>query len=402
MTFAADKPTIENAELAAGRKRSARVPWFDGARGYLLTMMYLAHYTFTLNTPIIWLHHGWHIPVMDGEFFVLISGFVCALAYYGAHKKNGMKGSFLSVMSRLKWVYVYQVAVSILMIFIFRYFGDTEVQPYYRADFNTPLLQQFISVLQLRTMPPYLNILMLYMALMLFIPLAFAALEKGWRWRYLAVIAGLWIFVELGWHTQLDHVIRSVFPYQKYIGLMGYFQPLTYATLFYGAFMLGYFSRKGVKIAETGPARLRPSLFYASLFILALGVLGYITWRLKLIPVELAVPQRQNLSIQGIVTTFAASYAIWFLIARDGLNPVFDKLSAATRWFFSIPVFQMLGKNSLFVYSMHVVAMFLAAYVVIILGFKDSLIGKLAGLAGGYAFLVAITWAKNRFLPNLP
>ena len=84
----------------------------------------------------------------------------------------------------------------------------------------------------------------------------------------------MWIFVELGWHTQLDHVIRSVFPYQKYIGLMGYFQPLTYATLFYGAFMLGYFSRKGVKIAETGPARLRPSLFYASLFILALGVLG--------------------------------------------------------------------------------------------------------------------------------
>lgn len=403
MTIAVEKPvSAQPMEAGAVKKKAARIPWFDGARGYLLTMMYLAHFTFTLKTPALYLHHGMYLPVMDGEFFVLISGYVCALAYYGAHKRGGMGGSFLSVMSRLKWVYLYQILVAALMILVFRGFGQTEVEPGFLADFETPLWRQFLMAAQLLDKPPYLDILLLYMALMLFIPLAFAALEKGWRIRYFAVLIGLWLFNETGLHVKVDHVVRSLTHYHEFIGVRGYFQPLTYAIVFYGAFFLGYLTRTSAKIADEGWLRLRPSLFYACLGFLGLCVALVPFYRLGLVPEALVVPDRKEISVQGLIATAAASYVIWYLIAGRDLGPFWARISGFVRAFFSLPVFQLLGRNSLFVYSLHVIAVFLSAYCVIILGLSDNFFAKIAGMLAGYGFIIGLTLLKNRFLPNLP
>ena len=409
-----------NAEKTAGRLRQARVPWFDGARGYLLTMMFVIHYCITVDSNVLWIHHGMYLPVMDGEFFVLVSGYVCALAYYGAYRQNGVVGSAKSVLSRLKWVYLYQVAVSIGMIFMFRFFGDTEVEPGYFADFNRPLIDQIIPIFQLRAMPPYLNILMLYIVLMAFIPLAFWALERGARWSYLAVVACIWFLPETiklsgevikhDWAALIANRLDSQIPYRDFVGLKGYFHPLTYAALFYGAFYLGYISRKGVKIAEEGPSRLRPSLFYVCLGIMGLGFVLTVLWQLNINGVldiswatrELAQPDRAKLSLQALITTFAASYMVWYLIERSGPLGLFEPVSMFVRRFFMLRELQLLGKNSLFVYSMHVPVMYMTAWFIVVSDLKSSEIAKAIGLVFGFAALVSLTWLKARFLPKLP
>ena len=65
--------TTGSATTAPAQK-AARLVHIDGARGYLLIAMFIAHFNFTHWTPVIRFHHGNFSPVWDGEFFVLLSG----------------------------------------------------------------------------------------------------------------------------------------------------------------------------------------------------------------------------------------------------------------------------------------------------------------------------------------
>ncbi len=401
MTIAANG-TVDVPATDAVPKKKTRISYFDGARGYLLSMMFLAHYCYTLQNPLFKLHHGNYLPLMDAEFFVLISGFVCALAYVGAYDRGGVGGSMVAVLNRLKWVYAYQVIVSVMMILLFMGFGQTEVEPGYLADFETPLWRQVLDAALLKQMPPYLDILILYIGLMLFIPLAIWALEKAPHWVYWATLIGLYAFVRSGMDVTSDHALKTIFPYTDYFGISGYFQPFAYAIVFYGGFYLGWFVRRGRDITTQGPVPLNMTLFVGSLAIIAAFGAVSVLRLVMPVPEWMTYPDRQAITIVGLIATATVSYVVWYLIARGDGNKWTAPLGMLARRFFTLPFLTLLGRNSLFVYSMHIVAVFITCYALIVTGLSDSTVMRMVGVFGGYGLLLSIAWLKNKYLPNLP
>ncbi len=403
-----DNPS-PSAALVAGRLDSApesakaRISYIDGARGYLLSMMYLAHTHYTLENSFFKLHHGNFIPAMDAEFFVLISGFVCALAYSGKHKTSGMTGTLLAVLSRLKWVYLFQVMVAVLMILLFRMFGSTIVDPTYTADFTTPLTAQIFAAVRFVYQPPYLDILMLYIALMLFIPLATLLLSKNRVISYFAIIAGLWLFVETGLAAQSDQIVKSIFAYDRAFALRGYFQPLSYAALFYVGFYFGFIQKNKATLPGASLLKKPPVvLFWASLGIILVAIVSCLIW-LKTGHLEwLAAPERQSISVPGFLTTLSVTYVVFFLMARTGYAKLTDMAGNALQSALSLPFLTLLGRNSLFTYAIHALIIFIVSYAIITTGHADSIVWKASGLVAGYLLILLFSQWKQRHLPFLP
>lgn len=389
-----------SGDIAVGGVATAapkvRIAWFDGVRGYLLLMMYFAHYCLTLWTPVLYAHHMSWLPVADGEFFVLISGLVCAIAYAGPYQKTGAVGAFKAVLSRLKWVYLAQIAASVIVILMFRAFGEPSWRLGHMADWKTPLFDQFLAAFTLRQSPPYLNILILYITLMLFIPLAYMAIRRGWKWRYFAVLVALWFAAHFNLDAWLNDQIRSVFDYKQYFKVRGYFSPVSYACVFYTGFFIGYQIRQKKNLAEEGLIRLRLSWFLVSVAVMAGFAVAAHLSRMGMLPKVIWDPPRDEISLQGLVVTAVASYAIWYLIAKQHVSRVLDRLGAGVRWICMLRPLQLLGKNSLFVYSMHIPIMYFAAYLVVIAGLFDVFPARVAGLFIGAGLLLVATLIKAR------
>lgn len=394
-------------DAPAGRTRAqagtaGRLVHIDGARGYLLAMMFLAHFSFAHWTPAYYLHHGNFTPVFDGEFFVLLSGFVCALSYWRPYERAGMLACGRAVLRRVRWVYLYQVTVALLALALAMMMTPVEPLPGVRPDAATPLAIQLLQSFTLARQPPYLDILVLYMALMLFIPFGFRLLVAGRRWRYFTILAALWL---VSW-LQLDAAAgrwigANVFDWSPWFRLRGHFNPLSYALIFYGGFYLGYLYKRHGHAAFV--SRILPAR--SSWFALAAGVVLFFA-AAELgkgvfgTPLRLYDPLREEIGPAGLAGLAAAGYCVYYLlVSRPGR---FGWLQGAADRFFRFPLFTLLGQSSLFVYSAHILAVFVASYAIIAAGWSHSYPAILAVMLVTGAAVAGLAWLKKRYLPALP
>ncbi|WP_290935436.1 OpgC domain-containing protein [Hyphomonas sp.] len=381
--------------------KAGRLTVLDGARGYLLVMMFVSHLTSVYGTPLFWFHHGEFSAVMDAEFFIPLSGFVCAISYARPFRRAGAGASALAVLKRLRWLYVYQVAVA-LMVFalVWTAWPDllvTGVTP----DFETSARVQVLQVMTFARQPHYLDILLIYMLLMLFIPVAQLLLFANRVRLFFGILASCWLFSRLGLD---DQVLRLLYTQgvdtRPYFSLAGFFNPLSYALLFYGGFYLGH------RFSDEGLAGFRADVVPVSLryFVLAcVIIIGFaIADLLPGVPGYIHSPARDRYSEVALCSTLAIAYAVYFLLNQPALPEPIASLRSLISGVFRLPALVMIGQNSLFFYSLHVVMVYLASYAIAYWNLGHSLLALLGVQIAVVASAFVLTALKKRLLPGLP
>jgi len=383
-------------------KAGSRLALIDGIRGYMLVAMFVAHVAIELNeigrySWLNYLRHSRYLPIGDVEFFLALSGFVAALSYQRAFAAGGIAGAARAVARRLGWLYVYQVGATVTLIMLVRGAGLTGVD-LHAPDVAAPTAVLLRQALTFVVMPENLDILVLYIVILPVMPWVLAWLAKGQARRLLAVLVAAWVIAALridqlgqGW------LIGLGLDYRPWFALAGHFSPLSYALLFYGGFALGDAWRREGPAALARVAPVRPAFVVAAAgILLGYAVLRHTLWN--------SVPwlghSRDLLTVHALVTTLAIFYLGYWLLGTQHRAPAMLRLAALVRRVFNWRFFVFLGRNSLFVYAVHVVVVALAKHVAGTGGVEATRIGVLILVAAGLAMIAALTQAKRRWLPS--
>lgn len=376
-------PTLAAAPFEVGT--ATRLTAIDGARGFLLLTMYVAHCHFAflgegVSSSLQYLSFSTYLPAKSPDFFVFLSGFVCAIAYLGRFDRDGTGGVARIVLRRLRWLYTYQVAVTIIVVIVAWAVAPLPLFGSYHAPAGSPgaLL---LGILTFTVQPKNLDILLLYIVLMLFIPFAYGLLQARRTAAYAAFLAGAWLLAAAADRSGVASVV------------VVRFNPLSYAPLFYTGFFLGYRFRRPEGAIATW--LLRPSR--RLLAIASMLVVGLVIWRRT---VEVHTPVRDNhaLGIVAFVATIVVCGAVYQLLTQRDPSPAVVRITALARALLEAPILVLLGQSSLFVYSLHVLVIIPVAFAVLYGGAAVML----PAMTAGFALIVAATIAKRRWLPGLP
>lgn len=392
------------ADTVPASAKATRLTHIDGARGYLLSMMYLAHSAFALTAMsvpmskgMLRLHHHKLLAVWDAEFFIPLSGFVCALAYLGVFRRDGMMATWQSILKRLKWVYLYQIVVAMSVVLLAAAVAPLPINGYVSGSPGA-LPEQLLRTLTFVNQPKNLDILLLYIVLMLGMPFGFALLVRRRYFTFAAILIGLWALPVLGIDQAAStYVTENIFAWEDYFRLSGAFNPLSWAVLFYAGFFLGYqFKSKGRDFAAS---YMKPDvrLFAIALAICAAMIVG------RLSPLQAWLePARVGMAWQSFAVVAAVAYSIYYLLNRTGLPPPLTWLRVVAASVLSFRPLVMLGQNSLFVYSLHVLIVAVLQLVVRQAGLGWNIPAMTLLFFIGYVVLFTTTLLKRRFLPSLP
>lgn len=372
-------------------------------RGVLLLMMMVAHYTHLVSSHVQMIHQGHFMPVFDGEFFVFISGLVCAFAYQGTFAREGVGGCLRAVSRRVRWLYLYQVLATLLVLAVLNAAWPLVIYPEYTPSAQA-LSVQLLRVMTLSLQPRFLDILMLYMALMLFIPVALALLTRGRARLFFAVIIGCWLLAATGVdgaiyvHVTLPAVLVSHSGFVR-----GTFNPWSYALLFYGAFYLGFrFKQLGKERFTATIIVPRTDLFVAAsvvnvgFAVLEVGkhVLGTPEW--------VYYPARDTISPVGLLSTVSASYMVYYLLVAKHRHRALQTLATWLRGVLTAPALVTIGSSSLFVYSIHGLIIMGGVAILTASGaLGNRWATDVVVLASGM-ILWSLARFKKRHLPTLP
>lgn len=404
-TTARSRPSAVAAVTAdPASAKAARLTYIDGARGYLLSMMYLAHSATTLKSlsvPITnglrRLHHHQYLAVWDAEFFIPLSGFVCALAYLGVFNRSGWTATWRSILKRLRWVYLYQIIVAMTIVLLSAAVWPLVLSNYVK-DPSISLPMELLSTLTFINQPRYLDILLLYIVLMLGMPFGFALLVRRRYVAFAAILIGLWAISDLGLDkTASTYITTHWFAWQDYIRLSGVFSPFSWAVLFYAGFFLGYQYKSRGSSFSMSYIRPNRTLFFISIFICVAMVIA----RLSPISYQLE-PKREDISWQSFVVVGAVVYNFYYLFNSRHLPVALSWLRMVFAKILSFPPLVLLGQNSLFVYSVHVIVVALVGLIAKNTSVGENLPAVTIVFLSGYLLILSITWLKRRYLPTLP
>ncbi len=377
-----------------------RLALLDGARGYLLVAMFVAHVCIQMNRlgHWSWLNHVRHsqwLPVGDLEFFLALSGFVCALSYGRSYAAGGMTGTARAVRSRLYWLYAYQVGATLILVLLARFAHLPGID--LRAGGDGPTWLLVLRSFSFAVMPENLDILMLYFVLLPLMPLGFHLLARGRIRLYFGLLAGVWLVALLGIDARLSALISEhIVDWQHWLGLMGHFNPLSYALLFYTGFAVGNLYR------GAGMEPFRPYLRWRSATTLAaIAIVVAAVALVKLGPHSAILGGGDTLLRPlALLVTLAICTLIVVLLNADDLPRPVNAIAAAGRWLMSLTWLQFLGRNSLFVYAVHVIAVALATAAAIGGGGAPGQAQMLLLVAAGLVVITGATALKRRLLPT--
>lgn len=406
MTYYTPGLAVHRHANGATPAKAPRLASIDGVRGYLLLMMYLAHFSFIYNSPLFWLHHGRYSAVWDGEFFVLLSGFVCALAYRRSFIDGGLIGCWRSVVPRVGWLLVYQTVTIAITAAIFWSTKPTRIYPETVMAAGISPGDFFYRSLTLVDVLPFVSVLPLYMILMLFIPIALALLTNGRIKTFFAVLVVLWCCALVEFDKLIaGEVRRRLFDWTDYFSLTGYFNPVSWALVFYVGFYLGFrYKRDGAERFVSEIVPVRADLFgLAMAFNILMLVTSIVNSQFFKLPGWVTNDYRAEISLLGLANTASLAYTIYYLLVRarssTGAFPVIGRM--LNRLALSGPL-QLAGRNSLFVYAAHVPLIFAISYLLVVSGAAGSGVMVMIAVVAGAAVLLATARFKRRFLPNLP
>src|SRR5580698_1967626 len=179
--MASPTETITTAEPAPPRgKRASRDYRLDFFRGLALVFIFIDHIPdnvvsyFTLRS----------FAFCDAaEVFIFISGYTAALAYGPVFDREGVAMGFARIYRRVWQLYiahlclfmVFNAEVAYTLKFLYNPLYADELQV---GDYLNDPGEAFIRVLSLQFQPSLLNILPLYIALLLVLPLLILALRR--------------------------------------------------------------------------------------------------------------------------------------------------------------------------------------------------------------------------------
>jgi hypothetical protein len=393
----------EAVQATSDGSKSARIVEIDGVRGYLVLMMYLIHLVGLHDTVLGYLHHGRYSAVYDGEFFVLLSGFICAYAYHRA-SMAGPRRIWGKIINRVGWLWLYQTAAIVSVFGLFWLGLDSPRSSTGQAGAGVDV-QAVIKAIALVDPPEFIGVLPLYISLMLFIPFAFYLLRSGRTPLFFGLLAGAWLCARYGADARFVDWLRSVVgDWSAHIRFQGYFNPLSWGVLFFGGFYLGYQLKTGG--AERFTARVLP-LNLAAFAAAVAAILAFALCSLAVaagwdVPKHVLQPDRETLSLAGIINTAALAYALYFVACQRARVGILAQAGAALSRLFRLPWLVFIGRNSLFAYAVHVPIVYLVSHLIVSgnLDGRQFAVGALI-LTGG-TVLWALTAVKHRYVPSLP
>lgn len=242
-------PQVANALVAEPAGVSRRDDRLDTLRGYMLVAITLNH----LDTELRVLSDYVFGFVSTAEGFVFLSGLVAGLVYTRRSARCTTGELARHARRRAGQIYGAHLAsylVGFVGLLLLALANNTISNTSPGLFFSHPIEALFAGA-ALIYQPGLFDILPMYCAFMLVLPLILAALRKDrWEWLF-AVSGGLWLLSQAGLRDALQRWLEGFAPVN-----LGAFDILAWQLLFVLGVFFGYHWAKGTRMLSFRPALL--------------------------------------------------------------------------------------------------------------------------------------------------
>jgi hypothetical protein len=267
---------ISSATLApAKRERDPRLDFF---RGLAMFFIYAAHSDGNILYYWIPARFG---PSDSADLFVFVSGMTVAIAFGGTFVRQGWLIGSARIAYRCAQLYAAQIgmflSLAVVVIVGTRLWGFDYVQEIGFQQFFADPANALVGLVTLTYVPPYVDILPLYIVALAMVPVAMAVARLDFR-LVLAASIGLYLAANI-WRLNFPNIAEEHW---------WHFNPLAWQLIFFTGFSL----RRGWVRVPLG----LPWLFHTAVAIIALGV-------------AISVPAiYQHVTVFGTLHQWAAAY----------------------------------------------------------------------------------------------
>ncbi|GAB3179916.1 OpgC domain-containing protein [Telluribacter humicola] len=316
----------------------------DFFRGFLLVLITFNHFISENNVLIRFTSEG--IGWITGAFgFVFLSGFTVGLVYTNKFRQKGEEFTYKTAYNRAWLVYKYHIVVLLLtigLLFTLGYVRQYWEQPY-TAMLTKPALAAGLGALLLYQ-PRNLDVLPMYTLFLLFVPWIIISLHKGTTSQLRVLVVSLILYL-IG-TFQIIQISFEQFSWGKWVDT-GTFDILSWQLIFVAGIFLGYISFDDKLSSYLN----RPFVLYSAIAVTLLFFIhrNLLTPRLvepKSIEQVLYWTSRKYLRPPRLLNIAAIFVIIRHLMVRY------------PNWFQYRPL-MYLGKNSIEVFSFHIVVVIL-------------------------------------------
>jgi len=380
------KSDVSDVVIGAKVPKTQRILTFDLLRGFFLLVIMIDHIELYPNGFDFFTGKG-RLWVSAAEGFFFMSGLLIGMMYK-RRLQLGMKFIFKKMWTRAAELYAAGVG------FTFLYLGWVEFTHHapIKDSLPSPLpWHHFIEQsLLMRFTYGWADFLVRFAILMVFAPIVFYIIAKGKWWLALIAIWTIWLFRGEGFTLSW----QLIFNMGILIGF--YWQPLQARFR-----KLGESRQKLIKRGFFAAGLISFAFSYASVYVLSLL---YHLWG----------SDHLSPGLQHVAFTWGwINHDIWNWADKWTMGPLrvllffiwFPVLYGIVRRYepqlarFSRGILEVLGRNSLFVYSLHSLIVFLLKMYLI--PPRTSVIQNIAITGVGLAALVTVTKLYVRFRPNL-
>lgn len=366
--------SIEIAQPAK-RKRDVRLDFF---RGVCLFIIFVAH---MIGNP--W--NAW-IPAKFGfsdatEIFVFCSGMASAIAFGAVFQRHGYVVGIGRIAYRIWQVYwahisVFLVSLVLMIIIDWLLGGDDYIRGLLMQHFfNENAQAALVGLLTLTFVPPYFDILPMYLVILVMVPIVVALAQAG-RVYAGSFIVGLWFISQFN----LTHLPRQPWVADD----VWFFNPFAWQLIFFSGFA---FMRGWIPAPPTDKRRV-----YLCIFILLASV-PFDWWPLlsqfqilqdgreALAPVI----NKTNFGVLRFIHFLSLAYLSYVAVGEGGkylTGPI-------------VRIISKVGQQSLAIFIAGLVLSFLCATFLNVFG-RTYLTVPIANL-GGFAILIAIAYSVSWF-----
>lgn len=343
-----------------------RLTLLDGFRGYFLLFMMIAHVTPVVNAPIgVLTHHsiGW---VEDAQGFVFLSGLVVGLVYGKLLLKRGYDAMRTSILARVRKIYTYQAAlIGTFLVLALTFAAFSDVPSILSSYAREPVVFTLTSLLLVGG-SMHMGILPMYVFFMLVTPLALWAFKRGQGPVVALTSVLLWLGAQLGLTDMLQPPIEGALKaigHPVNIGI--YFDVLGWQVLFFGGLYAGYLMANKTLSLDF----LKKPAFEQAFFV---GLIGFTALAIFDIAVRgnwFGADYSGNLYSTSDRAMLAPLYVIafaldlflivWLISAgQESRYSLVNKASVFANWLFTRPFLTLLGRHSLQVFTVHILAVY--------------------------------------------
>jgi hypothetical protein len=350
-----------------------RLPLIDGLRGYFLIMMMMTHLTLVRPNLSLFSHQKFGF-VEDAQGFVFLSGFVIALVYGRLLQKTSFEIMRVKLYSRIKQLYVYNF-VSLAIVFALAFSGfkfSDELKE--MAGIGHNVWEDVTISLLLIDGPHYVDILPMYICFMLITPFVLRALWSDGLAVVIAISVSLWVVAQSGVFIWIaNHATEALnLTGDGGLDLSLYFYRWSWQILFVGGLVGGALFAQG----KLDLLRLHESRFETLFYFSLLGIIFFMLLKFSItknfgwISIESEFSRtglnRSNLGILRLVNFIIDAYAVIYLVVvgPTSKHKWIAILGRFLKAVFSWRPLVFLGQNSLQVYALHVVLVYLVAAAV--------------------------------------